>query len=68
MYLGPKAKNKEDESQEMEAGTEIEFASTDRSNTPVSNQNANPAVVMGWPGPRQMENRPGRIDIDLARG
>lgn len=69
VYLGPKGKSKEDESQEVEVGTEIEFASTDRSNTPVSNQNANPSpVVVGWPGPRQMENRPGRIDIDLARG
>jgi hypothetical protein len=69
VYLGPKAKNKEEENQEVEAGMETEFASTDRSSTPVSNQNANPATVaMGWPGPRQMENRPGRIDIDLARG
>ena len=69
MYLGPKAKTKEEESQEVEAATETEFASTDQSNTPVSNQNTNPAnVVVGWPGPRQMENRPGRIDIDLARG
>jgi hypothetical protein len=68
VYLGLKAKNK-DESQEVEAGMETEFASTDQSSTPVSNQNANPApIVMGWPGPRQIENRPGRIDIDLARG
>ncbi|KAJ4784635.1 AT hook motif DNA-binding family protein [Rhynchospora pubera] len=69
VYLGPKAKNKDEESLEGEAGAETEYASANRPNTPVSNQNANPApVVMGWPGPTQMENRPGRIDIDLARG
>ncbi|KAJ4803036.1 AT hook motif DNA-binding family protein [Rhynchospora pubera] len=69
VYLGPKAKNKDEESLEGEAGAETEYASANRPNTPVSNQNANSApVVVGWPGPTQMENRPGRIDIDLARG
>ncbi|KAJ3681889.1 hypothetical protein LUZ60_014462 [Juncus effusus] len=86
VYLGPKAKGKEDESQEA-GGTESDFQTTNRPNAmAVSNQNMNnqnmnspnmnnPPVVVGWQGsrpmdnrPAQMENRPGRIDIDLARG